>query len=278
MPFLSPPARPKVYRMTTTFDLDLLKETFERDGYAVMPSLFSSEEVENVRATFDIMRLDKNKTHDDGIRDENDPLFHYPRIVHPHRLDDAARSYMLHSGVVACLRALFDEEPVAVQSMYYFKPPGSRGQALHQDNLYLLVEPGTCIAAWTAMDYIDRHNGGMLVVPGTHRGNLLCQERADTTKSFTSQFTRVPEGMKAVEVKMNPGDTLFFGGSVIHGSGPNRSTDRFRRSFIGHYAAGSLDKISKFYLPIVRLDGTDVEVEAATGGGVCGDSWEGAMH
>lgn len=264
--------------MTNTLDLDLLKETYERDGYAVAPSLFSPEEVEKVRATFDTMRLDKSKTHDDGIRDQNDPLFHYPRIVHPHRFDNAARGYMLHPGVVACLRALFDEEPVAVQSMFYFKPPGSRGQALHQDNLYLLVEPGTCIAAWTALDYVDRHNGGMLVVPGTHRGNLLCPEQADATKSFTGQVTRIPTGMKAVEVKINPGDTLFFGGSVIHGSGPNRSTDRFRRSFIGHYAAGSLDKISKFYLPIVRLDGTDIEVEAAIGGGACGDSWEGAMH
>lgn len=265
---------------TATLDLDLatLKENFDRDGYAVAPGLFSPEEVAEIRATFDVIRLDKSKTHDDGIRDENDPLFHYPRIVHPHRFNATARRYLLHPGVISCLRELFEEEPVAVQTMYYFKPPGSRGQALHQDNLYLLVEPGTCMAAWTALDYVDRHNGGMLVVPGTHRGNLLCPQPADAKKSFTTQVVRVPAGMKAVEVKMNPGDTLFFNGSVIHGSGPNRTTDRFRRSFIGHYAAGNIDKISKFYLPLVNLDGTDREVEAATGGGACGDSWEGAMH
>lgn len=266
--------------MTTTMSLDLglLKETYERDGYAVVPALFSLDEVEEIRATFETLRLDRSKTYDDGIRDENDPLFHYPRIVHPHRFNEIARGYMLHPRVVTCLRRLFEEEPVAVQTMYYFKPPGSRGQALHQDNLYLLVEPGTCIAAWTALDDVDRHNGGMLVVPGTHRGNLLCQEEADTTASFTSRTTRIPKGMKAVEVKMNPGDTLFFGGSVIHGSGPNRTTDRFRRSFIGHYAAGSLDKISKFYLPVVGLDGADIAVTAASGGGACGESWEGAVH
>ena len=77
---------------------------------------------------------------------------------------------------------------------------------------------------------------------------------------------------------MEPGDTLFFDGSVIHGSGPNRSKGRFRRSFIGHYAAGSLEKISKFYLPLVKMDGTDSEVEVNKGGGACGQDWQGAVH
>jgi phytanoyl-CoA hydroxylase len=97
-------------------------------------------------------------------------------------------------------------------------------------------------------------------------------------ESFSGAVTRIPKGMKAVEVPMEPGDTLFFGGGVIHGSGPNRSKDRFRRSFIGHYAAGSLEKISKFYLPLVNMDGTDYEVAAQTGGGACGQNWVGAVH
>ena len=35
---------------------------------------------------------------------------------------------------------------------------------------------------------------------------------------------------------MNPGDVAFFGGHILHRSHRNRSTDRFRRSFVGHYA------------------------------------------
>jgi ectoine hydroxylase-related dioxygenase (phytanoyl-CoA dioxygenase family) len=260
-------------------DLQKLKADYERDGFAVARGLFSESEVEEIKATFEEIRQNEiHRAHDDGIRDTNDPLFHHPRIVHPHRFNVRARHYMLHPGVQACLQVIFAEEPVAVQSMYYFKPPGARGQAMHQDNLYLLVNPGTCVAAWTAVDSADRENGGMYVVPNTHRGNLLCQEAGDTARSFTKGVTRIPDGLKAVEVPMEPGDTLFFGGSVIHGSGPNRSRDRFRRSFIGHYAAGSLEKISKFYLPMVRMDGRDFEVEAAKGGGTCGDAWEGALH
>jgi ectoine hydroxylase-related dioxygenase (phytanoyl-CoA dioxygenase family) len=259
-------------------DLAQLRTDFERDGYGVAQGLFSPEEFEEVRETFEQIRLRENRGHNDGITDPGDPLFQYPRLVHPHRFNATARRYMLHPRVIECLRAIFSEEPVATQSMYYFKPPGARGQALHQDNMYLLVDPGTCVGAWTALDRVDRQNGGMLVVPGSHRGNMVCQEQADLKTSFTGTATRIPPGMKAVDVPMNPGDTLFFHGSLIHGSGPNRTKDRFRRTFIGHYAAGSLEKISKFYLPLVRLDGTDVEVAVNPGGGACGQEWQGGLH
>jgi phytanoyl-CoA hydroxylase len=267
--------------MITAPDVDLreLKKTYDRDGFAVARQLFSPEEIAEIRETFEEINGQKaDEPRGDGITDPNDPLYQFPRVIHPHRFNSMARRYMLHPGVAECLCALVGEEPVATQSMYYFKPPGSRGQAMHQDNLYLLVEPGTCLAAWTAIDRADRENGGMMLVPGSHRSNIICQEKGDTSVSFTPGITRIPKGMKAADVTLEPGDTLFFHGASIHGSGPNRSKDRFRRSFIGHYAAGSLHKISKGYLPLVKMDGSDYEVAANPGGGPCGHDWQGALH
>jgi cysteinyl-tRNA synthetase len=40
----------------------------------------------------------------------------------------------------------------------------------------------------------------------------------------------VPEGMPVEAVRMDAGDVFFFNGSVIHGSYPNRTADRFRRA------------------------------------------------
>jgi phytanoyl-CoA hydroxylase len=57
----------------------------------------------------------------------------------------------------------------AAQSMFYFKLAGARGQALHQDNLFLLAHRETCPAAWIAIDDCDVDNGGLMVVPGSHR-------------------------------------------------------------------------------------------------------------
>ncbi|MEJ7654789.1 MAG: phytanoyl-CoA dioxygenase family protein [Chloroflexia bacterium] len=54
-----------------------------------------------------------------------------------------------------------------------YSPAGARGQALHQDNFFLKVEPGTCIAAWAALDPADRENGGLEV--GLHaQHGLVC--------------------------------------------------------------------------------------------------------
>jgi len=244
--------------------------------------LFSPEEVEDIKETFEqIHQNERSKFHNDGVEDPNDPLFQYPRVVHPHRFNKTALGYLLHPGVKTCLTALFGEEPVATQTMYYFKPPGARGQAMHQDNGALLVAPGVCMGAWTAIDKVDHENGGMMVVPGSHRCGNLCSEEGDSDlkkESFSYTRTPIPKGMKAVDVPMEPGDTLFFGGLLIHGSGPNRTKDRFRRSFIGHYAAGSLEKISKFYLPLIKMDGTEYDVAVNVGGGPCGEGWEGAVH
>lgn len=267
--------------LTPNLDLAALKETYDRDGYVVVRGLFSSAEVDEIAQTFDTIHAagEAERVYSDRISDPNDPLARWPRVVHPHRFNPTARRYLLHPGVRDVLTGLLGVEPVAAQTMYYFKPPGARGQAMHQDNLYLLVQPGTCIGAWTAIDVCDEQNGCMMVVPGSHRGNLVCNQQGETKDSFVAGYVPVPKGMKAVPVRMQPGDTLFFHGHLIHGSGPNRHPTRFRRSFIGHYAAGTLDQISKFYLPLVKFeDAGDLEISAATGGGVCGDTWEGATH
>ncbi len=257
---------------------------FEEDGYLVVKGLFSPAEVEEIKEHF-------TEIHRDGVPgfyepakineaadNPNDPLNVYPRVVHPHRFDKLSFRYMLHPGVKEVLNDLLGEDPFAVQSMYYYKPPGSRGQEMHQDQFYLMVQPGTCVAAWTAMDKCDAENGGMMVVPKTNHSDVTCPEEADQEKSFTKHYVRPPAGKKPLLVEMEPGDTLFFNGAAIHGSGPNRSKDRFRRAFISHYATNDAKKIAKQYQPCYNLDGTEVNLESNTAGGPCGESWQGGLH
>jgi ectoine hydroxylase-related dioxygenase (phytanoyl-CoA dioxygenase family) len=130
--------------------------------------------------------------------------------------------------------------------MLYFKPPGARGQALHQDNFYLRAQPGSCIAAWMALDTCDEANGCMQMVPGSHTWPLLCTEKADTSQSFTDVTVPIPPGQAVQPVAMQPGDVLFFNGSLVHGSFPNITTDRFRRSLIGHYIEGDASRCQPF--------------------------------
>lgn len=251
--------------------LSQLKD-YQRDGYLVAPALFSSDEVELLKEHFMQLRAAGKYPGDfDGVDlTSSDPLKRFPRMIHMHRWDDTSLKFLLDNRVGECLTELLGVPPFAVQTMLYFKPAGARGQALHQDQFYLRVQPGTCMAAWLALDPCDEENGCMRVVPGSQDWPVLCTEHADTKTSFTDVTVPVPEGMEVRPVIMNAGDVLFFNGSLIHGSYPNTSKDRFRRSLIGHYIVGNAEKVGGFYHPVLRMDGTEVKLAANEGGGPCG--------
>ncbi len=254
-------------------DLDALKTQFEEEGYCLARQVFAGEEIDGVREHFQDM-------HDRSVPGFYEPLSleeagddilkAYPRVMHPHRFCPKSKGWMLDKRLAEILRVLIGEEPLAVQSMYYFKPPGARGQALHQDQFYLRVQPGTCIAAWTALDFCDEKNGCMMVVPKTADLPIECGKRGSSYDANASGIG-VPAGMKVVPAIMEPGDTLLFNGSVIHGSGPNRSKDRWRRSFICHYATGDCESIAEGYLPLHTMEGKALYREATKADqGPCG--------
>ncbi|HXF64842.1 MAG TPA: phytanoyl-CoA dioxygenase family protein [Caldilineaceae bacterium] len=247
-------------------------EQFQRDGYVVARGLFSAKEVAHYRDHYMALRAAGSYPGDTAGVDigSNDPLKRYPRMIHMHRWDEVSLRWLIDGRINRWLTGLLGIEPYAVQTMLYFKPAGARGQALHQDQYYLRVQPGTCMAAWLALDDCDEENGCLQVVPGTHNLPLLCTVKADTTQSFTDVTVPLPEGVEPVPVIMAAGDVLFFNGQLIHGSFPNTSRDRFRRSLIGHYIVGDAEKVAQFYHPVLRMDGSVVELGVSERGGPCG--------
>jgi len=249
------------------------KDEFDRSGYTLVRGLFGRDEAEKLRDHYMALRQRGSYDGDDsGVRTgSRDPLRRYPRMAQMHRWDDISLQWLTDPRIDRVMTALLDKSPYAVQTMLYFKPAGSRGQALHQDNFYLKAEPGTCVAAWMALDPVDLANGCLEVVPGSHRWPILCTEKADTKVSFTDVTVPLPDAAAAVPVEMEPGDVLFFHGALVHGSAPNVTTDRFRRALIGHYIQGEAEKVAEYYHPALRMDGTPLELDVAEGGGACGE-------
>ncbi len=245
---------------------------FDQQGFTVVQGLFSPEEVASYREHY--MNLRKHGHYEGDFSGvdttSSDPLKRYPRMIHMHRWDDISLQWMIDKRINACLSGLLRREPFAVQTMLYFKPPGARGQALHQDNFYLRAQPGTCAAAWMALDDCDEQNGCMQVVPGSHQWPLLCAIKADTNVSFTDVTVPVPEEYAVLPVCMQAGDVLFFNGQLVHGSFPNTSMDRFRRALIAHYIEGDAHQVAQFYHPALRMDGRPLELDISAGGGSCG--------
>jgi len=104
--------------------------------------------------------------------------------------------------------------------------PGESPQGLHRDDVvYPLAWPHQQVVLNTmwALDDFRADNGGTLIVPGSHR----------------SAPTEMPDLTDAIAATMPAGSMMFYLGTVWHGGGANRTSER-RLGVILEYAASWL--------------------------------------
>jgi phytanoyl-CoA hydroxylase len=93
----------------------------------------------------------------------------------------------------------------------------------HRDIRYWSFEREDLVSAWLALGEETRHNGGLWLVPGSHRENFDAN-RFDDTKFFRSD---VPANAKLIETavspRLAPGDAIFFHCNTLHSAGKNQS-------------------------------------------------------
>lgn len=266
------------------------KREFDELGYCIIDDIYSAEELAAMEAFFEAYRKREDTVFESPggqwrapVRlDDVDITKQQVRVLHPHRLAQVVMDWYLHPNLAETLQTLFGKPALGAQTMFYYKPPGAKGQGMHQDNFYLLAKPATCIGAWTPIDDADEENGCLWMAPGSHRMGIQCPEGTTVERWLNygdSHISKFPRETKPIPVPVKRGQTLFFGGEVIHGSGPNRSKERWRRTFIGHYVDESTDTIAKFYHPVLNMKGEVVSTIAEyNGGGPCGDGWKGSVH
>lgn len=95
----------------------------------------------------------------------------------------------------------------------------------HQDYSYWApnsVAPVQVNCAF-AVDPQTAENGCLKYVPGSHRRGFLPHEHFPDAKSFNIGLSRDPSAFPGIPVPYEPGDVIFFGALVIHGSEVNRT-------------------------------------------------------
>jgi phytanoyl-CoA hydroxylase len=148
--------------------------------------------------------------------------------------------YTRHPKLLDWIEGFLGPDIKSIHTMLINKPPGVDGRhPLHQDLLYFPFRPADWIVATsTALDRVTRENGCMVVVPGSHRGELLAHGNPDWEDLNFGYFgaTEVGAAADRVHLEMEPGDTVFFHPLLLHGAGRNR-TSGFRRTILTHYAS-----------------------------------------
>ncbi len=211
------------------------RDHYKEQGFVVIPNLFDAARVTSMREHYMNRRAEGPKPGDTGGTTDylDDPNHQFPRMINMHVWDELTQEWATDTNLLTVTEQLLEDTPVLLQTMLYFKPPGARGQALHQDEQYITIDP--LIGAWVALDRSDEAVGRMVLIPYSHQNGVLNVEAADTAISFTNVQVVKPGDTEEVGIDMAPGDALFFDGKVIHGSYMNKTNDRWRRSFICHY-------------------------------------------
>ncbi len=148
--------------------------------------------------------------------------------------------YVTDEHLLAHVERFVGSEVFSLHTMLVNKPPHVDGRhPLHQDLLYFPFRPADrIVGAWTALERATRENGCLVVVPGSHRGELRPHENLDWEWVNPAYWGARGVGPDAprVHLEMETGDTVFFHPLLLHGSGRNRTPD-FRRAISAHFAS-----------------------------------------
>ncbi|MBO7744278.1 phytanoyl-CoA dioxygenase family protein [Paenibacillus sp. MWE-103] len=233
---------------------------YQRNGYLIVKGLLSNEDIAELYGLAEQTRLKTEKPDQSYKPGERDPLkeeFKAATRIHMlSRVEPAAERGMLHPRILDVTEALIGPDVYAVQSMMFLNPPGRGGQGWHQDSCYIKTHPDTLIGAWIALEQADEENGCLWVVPGSNHepvyppaeiggGNVHALDAFadlngvsnvshldDEVNTLSRMVAKYPP---PIPVPLQPGDVLFFHSHLFHRSFPNKTADRFRRSYVCHY-------------------------------------------
>jgi ectoine hydroxylase-related dioxygenase (phytanoyl-CoA dioxygenase family) len=89
------------------------------------------------------------------------------------------------------------------------------------------------VNAMMAIDPATKENGAIQFVPGSHKGGLITHDRRNEAFGvFLPGY--FGDRKDAVMCEMEPGDVVFFGALIIHGSDGNRSTKDRRANTVAY--------------------------------------------
>ncbi|MCQ6562033.1 phytanoyl-CoA dioxygenase family protein [Paenibacillus mendelii] len=219
---------------------------YQRDGYVVLPDLFSQEEVK--RMIEEIERGEGvTQSHQRGPTDasgRNSKL----AIWHDLR-DDIWSAASIAPKVVNPIRILLGEDASFFHGKVMLKEAKSGGAwEWHQDYGYWYGQGfmfPTMISAFVALDAATIENGCLQVLRGSHRLGRLDHGKVGTqTGADQMRLNQVESMFERIYCELRPGSVLFFHSNLLHASSANES-DNHRRSFIMCYTAASNPQLTE---------------------------------
>ena len=235
-------------------------QAFRRDGYVVVPGLFSAAEIEQVSAWAEQVQ---NWEETPG---QHMMYFEETAERRSHRILNRIENVLPYHAEFTALATndkmqgacgqLFGEPAVLFKDKINYKMPGGSGFESHQDvqagwSRYASVH----ITALITIDRSTRENGCLELASGFHEHGLIGKEWEPLSED---QFA----GANYIAVEAAPGDAVFFDSFAPHRSGPNNTDGPRRVLYYTYNKASEGDHLAQYYADKRESYPPDIEREA----------------
>ena len=188
-----------------------LGQRYEQEGFVVVRHVIDGDEIHLLRA---------------HLAEQSVP----PNGLVPLRpdLDDRARWIGSHPALRSVAEELLGTAVQPFGATYVVRRAGSAWTvSWHQDGEPWRRQWGIerAVTLWLALDACGPHNGGLRMIPGTHRGPLQPLEPVEDDLDVFGRASpaELVDASRAVDVVLDAGDLSAHHPAMVHASGPNRS-------------------------------------------------------
>lgn len=223
---------------------------FEENGYWLSPVIFTSEELEAIKAHQDALYQGQYELGREPVcnwLEGKDSPSALRKTDNSHWADGTLRQLALDPTIGAIAAKLMKADVIRLwHDQLLYKPARGSGKesanvGWHQDFSYWQsAQEPSLITAWVAFHDVDLSNGCIQMVPRSHKWGLLnVGDFFEQNMEKQQEQMDIPEGerMTTVPIIMKAGQVSFHHALTIHGSGANTSGGP-RRSMAVHLMTG----------------------------------------
>lgn len=223
-------------------------ETFQRDGYLVLPRLATRAECaqmlavaqEHLRAAVAPLEYEADVGYPGAPASVDSPGGKTARRLRgAHQRHECFRQWAQDARLIARLAQLFDEDvclSLAHHNCIMTKQPRfSSATGWHRDIRYWSYARPDLISVWLALGAETEANGALKFIPGSHRMDIQ-PGQLDPLDFLRPEVTEnQPLFARGKAIELQPGDVILFHSALFHAAGKNTTNaTKFSVAFAYH--------------------------------------------
>lgn len=220
------------------------QQRYDEQGFLVVPGVLSEQRLADMQAEVEDLhhRMHEDPHPDVGIAwEEESEIPRIRQLMNSELICQSIDAAIRDTDLLDLVEQLIGPDIMLFHSKLMMKAAGDGSfTPWHQDWGYWQhhsLRP-TQLNCMIAIDPQTEENGCIRFVLGTHKDGPIDHHRSDAT-SFNIGLPGDLDAYASVPAVMQPGDAVFFGPLVIHGSVPNNSTAHRRANTIAFDVPGN---------------------------------------